>query len=144
MSARVKTIVYQIGLELETTDCAACGVLFAVDTEFLTRRRKDGKSFYCPNGHSLSYGKSEADKLREELKQKTAAYERATARAIFERDQRKATERSLIATKGHVTRLRKHVQAGLCPYGCRRHFDDLERHIASKHRGESLPAEEAP
>ena len=136
---RIKSVVFETTETFETQDCAECGIAFALTSDFIARRREDGKGFYCPNGHSLVFN----NKKRNE--ERIAALERelknADARTSFERDQRKATERSLAATKGHVTRLRKHVQAGLCPYGCRRHFDDLEHHIQSKHAGEALPGE---
>lgn len=136
---RVETIVFQVKETLETLDCADCGVVFALTTDFIARRREDGKSFHCPNGHRIHFSTQQTNEQK--IKDLEERVKREEARTKFERDQRKATERSLIATKGHVTRLRKHVQAGLCPYGCKRHFDDLERHIHSKHAGQPLPGE---
>jgi hypothetical protein len=40
--------------DLEVTVCT-CGVLFAAPQKLLDTRRFDGQSFYCPNGHSLSF-----------------------------------------------------------------------------------------
>ena len=48
-------------------ECSNCGVSFGLTEEFQSRRRRDRKSFYCPNGHSQWYpGKSEKQLLQEE------------------------------------------------------------------------------
>ncbi len=122
--------------ELITETCISCGVLFAMPDELKRHRIENKKSFYCPNGHSMSYTESEADRLRRQLKN-------AKADADWERQHREAAERSLSATRGVVTKLRKRAHAGTCPFGCRRHFADLERHVATKHPGASLEGEGA-
>ena len=60
----------------------------------------------------------------------------ANQRAEAERDLRLAEERSHSATKGHLTRAKKRHRAGLCPC-CNRQFQDLVRHMASKHPEEA-------
>ena len=58
----------KIELEAEWVTCCSCGVQFA--SPIFEYRRKDGKEFYCPNGHSLSWNasiKRETEKLREQL-----------------------------------------------------------------------------
>ena len=58
-------IIYtEIKFYVET--CCNCGIPFAVSEEFNAECRRKGKLFFCPNGHSQSYGKSEADKIRDE------------------------------------------------------------------------------
>lgn len=43
---------------------AGCGVPFQVTDGFDARRREDHRTFYCPNGHSMSFtGKSDKQKL---------------------------------------------------------------------------------
>jgi hypothetical protein len=110
--------------DLEVTVCT-CGVLFAVPEKLLDTRRFDGESFYCPNGHRLSF-----DGNRTRLQNELA---RTKDRLASERARRDQTEASLRATKGVVTKLKKRATAGVCPAGCKRHFKDLERHMASKH-----------
>jgi hypothetical protein len=41
----------------------------------------------------------------------------------------------------NATSLRVPVETGACPFGCRRHFANLERHVATKHGGQQLEAE---
>jgi len=60
---------------LETITCAQCGVLFAVPSNFETKRREDGGDFYCPNGHSLCFQsrikklEAERDALAKDLRE---------------------------------------------------------------------------
>jgi hypothetical protein len=119
---------------LQPHTCKSCGVLFALPREFTEQRRNDGQTWYCPNGHQWVYRDTEVMRLRRALEQQEA-------NAEWYRDQLSASERSLSATRGVVTKLRKRAHAGTCPFGCRRHFVDLERHVASKHPGETLDGE---
>jgi hypothetical protein len=105
-----------------------CGVVFAVPRWWETKRREDHTSWYCPNGHAQHFpGKSEAEKLRERLRW---AEERA---AQVARD-KQALEAQRRAAKGQATRLRRRIANGVCPC-CKRSFQDVRRHIATKHPG---------
>jgi hypothetical protein len=70
-------------------------------------------------------GKSEATKAKEE-----AAEARRRERAV--RDLLEQEENSHRATRGHLTRVKKRVQNGVCPK-CNRTFQNLQRHMASQH-----------
>ena len=48
--------------KLGATDCYLCGTAFAFVA--LEQRRKDGKQFFCPNGHSQVFGDTIVDNLR--------------------------------------------------------------------------------
>lgn len=113
-------------------DCPNCGLVFAVHESYLDRRRNDARLFYCPNGHTMSYAKSEADKLREQLAATQGRLTRAEGTLTHVRDQHAAAERALRAQKGANTRLRKRVSNGVCPC-CNRTFADLGRHMAGQH-----------
>lgn len=105
-------------------DCADCGVVFGINADFEQRRRDDGRSFYCPNGHSLSWN-SEHERIKRRL-----AYTQGAL--THERDQRQAAERSARAYKGQATRIRRRVGRGVCPC-CNRTFADLAKHMAGQH-----------
>lgn len=127
-------------IALEVHDCPTCGVIYALPESYAKNRRQDGASWQCPNGHGVSYH-GDYDKLKEQLRQAEADtkwYKDAERRAADARD---AAQNSLKTTKGHVTRLRKRAVAGSCPFGCGRHFTNLERHVATKHAGQALEAE---
>lgn len=112
---------------LESLSCSRCGVLFAFPESMVTNRRADGETFWCPNGHGQVFRETEVMRLRKRL-------ERAESSITAWRDQAEAAERSLRTTRGHLTRARNKQQAGVCPAdGCHRHFENLQRHIATKH-----------
>lgn len=119
-----------------------CGITHAVPDSLRDEQmrqhnagRSNVLSIYCPLGHThVPSGEGESAKLKRQL-----AFERdQLAQARAERDQIEASRRAI---KGQVTKLRKRVVAGTCPFGCRRHFTNLERHVATKHAGQSLEAE---
>lgn len=127
--------------DLTIDSCARCFVRFAYPKEMETRRRNDGKSFYCPNGHSLVFnnGESQEDILRRErdrLAQDAARLSEEAATAWRARDaaeqltaNAQASERK---AKKNLVSLKKRTAAGICPC-CNRSFLELSRHIATKH-----------
>lgn len=125
--------------------CCSCGQSFAVDQGFYSILKRDGTTFYCPVGHGQSFTDTTAARLKKAEEELTAERQRrewSEKRAARLREERDAVERSRNAMKGQVTKLRKRLTAGVCPY-CTRHFEALQRHIANKHPGQLLPAEKA-
>lgn len=135
-----KTMTYTGTLVIE--ECYKCHITFAMPADLQKRARADNSiSFYCPLGHGQVYSKSEVQELQEQVdaanrarvqaaRDRDAAWTAASAA----RDQAQAAERSARAHKGHATRLRNRVKAGICPVdGCRRHFNDLADHMETKH-----------
>lgn len=47
--------------------CCECGVNFGIPSHFHTHLKRNKQTFYCPNGHSMSYTKSTAQILQEKL-----------------------------------------------------------------------------
>lgn len=118
-----------------THTCAqrGCGVSFAVEDGFDDRRREDHATFYCPNGHSLSYsGKTEAEKERERADRLQRQVEQRERDIRFEQHRLDSERRAHAATKGQLTKTKKRVANGVCPC-CNRHFVDLGRHMAGQH-----------
>lgn len=85
--------------------CCDCGVIFGMADYFRAQRKRDQKSFYCPNGHAMSYTESEADELKRRLSQ--------TQEALAVRDGELATnlreqhrlERSIRGLRGRMAQL---------------------------------------
>lgn len=66
-------ITYSESITLQTETCCACGVIFAMPLELMNNlRNKPSHSFYCPNGHGMSYKQSEEARLRKEAESKLA------------------------------------------------------------------------
>jgi hypothetical protein len=123
--------VYRADSALEVTVCT-CGVLFALPAKMLEERRRDGKRFYCPHGHSLVFRETEEEKLRRQLE-----WAREDAgRAAAARDQAEAHLRGERAAKTRIKnqrdRERTRVAGGVCPC-CNRTFKNLARHMAGQH-----------
>lgn len=128
------TVIVNRTIVLVEMRCGECDITFAVPDYFQLECRKTGRSWYCPNGHGRVYRETENDQLRKqvETEQRRVIRERA-ARELAERE-RAAAERSASAYKGQTTRLRKRIGNGVCPVeSCRRHFQNVERHIANQH-----------
>lgn len=63
----VTSVALDTSVAMTATDCANCGVIFAVTAQFDASRRRDGNGFYCPNGHPLTYGAGEVGRLKKRL-----------------------------------------------------------------------------
>ncbi len=131
----MSTQTYIGTLYIQTCCHADCGLVFGMPVDFDTARRRDHKTWYCPRGHGQSYtGKSDLEKEREraERAERNAEYLRTSRQAAW--DQAGAAERSARAYRGHLTRLRNRIAAGVCPVqSCRRNFTNVKAHIASQH-----------
>ncbi len=127
---------------LEVRVCPTCGITYAGPMRFFENRRQTGGGWWCPNGHSLSFTKTEAERLREKVeaeKRNTNFWrERSqTARKEAEHEAARAN-----GYKGALTKVKKRVGNGVCPC-CNRTFKDLARHMESQHPGFKGPVEEA-
>lgn len=118
---------------LVVVTCYSCQMRYAIPESLYNSARAypgsrpNGWKLSCPLGHQWFYtGRS----IEQEL-------EDAKNRAARERAGRDQAEASARAYRGHATRAKKKlakVTAGVCPVdGCKRHFTNLERHIATKH-----------
>ena len=117
------TITYNS--ELQIMSCW-CGIKFAVPTNLHRRYTdRDQDSLYCPLGHSCVPGVNKVKDLEGQLS-------RANARATAQFDRAEAISRSRAAVKGQVTKIKRRIFNGVCPC-CNRTFQNLQRHMDSKH-----------
>lgn len=96
--------VMNLTTEWHQTACIDCKALFAMPKATNQRYRDSHKSFFCPYCKSGAYYPQETDE--EKLVRRLRDEQRCCINA---RDEANSLERSLIATKGHVTRLKKKV-----------------------------------
>jgi hypothetical protein len=121
---------------LITEVCHKCRTPFAMERSVYDTmsRLKEGGGFHCPLGHQQHYvsGETETDKMRRERDRaiQNAAY--LQDRLNEEQAAKQSTERSLAATRGQITKIKNRVGRGVCPC-CNRTFENLHRHMASKH-----------
>lgn len=115
--------------------CRCTTTIYLPDELYDAAHRGRGEvTFYCPYGHPQVFAKGETEeqKLRRErdrLAQRIAEKDDEIAR---QRELREGTERQLSATRGVVTRIKNRVGHGVCPC-CSRTFENLARHMATKH-----------
>lgn len=115
--------------------CFRCKADITLPRALYDAARKSSRiSFWCPYGHEQHYveGETEAEKLRRErdlLAQRIAQRDDEIAR---QRELRHQTELRLNATRGVVTRIKNRIGRGVCPC-CNRTFENLHRHMATKH-----------
>jgi len=116
-------------------NCCNCGLPFCFPEDFEKRRRDDHENFYCPSGHPNYFPykspvEIERDKAAK-LAQQLEVQEHRTAEALRLAE---INNRSLIATKGHLTRVHKRVAHGVCPVpNCKRTVSQLAAHMKTKH-----------
>jgi len=126
-------------VEFVIEECCACHMMFAVSKDFQRRKQVDHGSFHCPEGHTMSYtGKTELDRLRES----TTAAQQALQAKLNEANHAKLVaekERNQIAAE--KKRMEARAAAGVC-LCCNRTFEDLARHMESKHSGVLGPGKE--
>ena len=93
---------------LSVITCSECGVDFGVPDAFERARREDHRTFWCPNGHGQVFrGKTEAEKLREELERIARTLTWTEERLASVNRDRDHTEARRRAEKAAKTVLRK-------------------------------------
>ena len=133
---RGETVIHGQRMMLE--ECYTCKTTFAMDwhTYKAADFGKESFTFCCPYGHKQHYctGEREIGKMRRDrdrLAQRVAEKDDEIKR---QKDLREHAERSASAYKGKVTRLKNRAAAGLCPC-CNRTFQNLHKHMTTKHPG---------
>jgi hypothetical protein len=129
--------MYGVKTTLVVWECPAqgCGIVYGIPQEFANSLQSQGGSYYCPNGHELSWDETDADRERKraERAERRLRAEEDTSRRLT--DNLRHQEHRARALKGHLTRMRNRIANGVCPVpGCKRSgFTNVMRHIAAKH-----------
>jgi len=107
-------------------ECGGCGIPFFAPTKWLNKKMESNGSFNCPNGcNRVFVGKTEADKLKDELRA-------MSERAIKKEEELQNKWLDALGEKNKLEKQLKKVHNGTCPC-CKRSFQNLERHMQSKH-----------
>lgn len=117
---------------LETVTCYKCGTPFGVEQHLNRSIRKNGETFYCPNGRGQWYGESESDRLKKQLAREAKTRERLETSLAEWRKEAQYQDRRRSAAKGVLTRTRNRIANGVCPC-CGRSFVALARHMKTVH-----------
>lgn len=97
--------------EFEVLTCT-CGVTYALPKEFITNRKDDHETFYCPNGDRRYYPqKSDEEKLKEQLKHCRADRDFWQDGHDTAVERQAALKRSRSSLRGVITRMKKVEQS---------------------------------
>lgn len=110
--------------------CYTCKFPFMVPEWFEKQCRENKREWFCPACRSSTlYTVSEIDRLKKQLDDQVGYWKRQ-----YENEQSRATvaENRRRAAAGQITKLKKRVGNGVCPC-CNRTFQNLLRHMATKH-----------
>lgn len=112
-------------------DCGGCGIVFGVPNVWLENRKRSHKAWWCPNGCCRAYQEeSDVEKAQRLARE-------AQARVNQEQHLRLVAERERDKVLLQKKRLEKRVARGVCTC-CNRTFENLARHMVSKHAQEML------
>lgn len=111
----------QEAVTFEIVTCANCHVQFMLTSRHVSQLRKSQEGFYCPNGHSISYGKSDCDKTKAELEKTKKRLEEAY-------EYNGQLRRETWELKDKITEARKSD----CPH-CGKRYIHLDKHIKKHH-----------
>lgn len=113
--------------------CGKCGTMFAIQQRLREELLQSHETFYCPIGHPRAYnGKSETEKLEEQLANARKRIGWAETAAQAARDQAQTAEHRRRAQKAVTTRIKNRIARGVCPC-CNRNFENLKRHMDGQH-----------
>lgn len=128
-------MLVSVNIDFELRQCPDCGIHYYVPAAYMKECRENPTQFFhCPAGHSRHFAESEADRLRRER-------DRLQQRLAEKDDEIKNIEQRRRAALGQVTKLRNRVGNGVCPC-CNRSFENLHRHMTTKHPGFKAEAAE--
>lgn len=121
-----------LSTDLVEKHCPTCFIHYAAPRVLFDQRLERGGHWYCPNGHSILFTTTEADKARAEADKLRHERDRLKQNEAWY-DERLKVERKRVAT---LTREMKsthtRVGNGVCPC-CNRSFSQLRRHMSAKH-----------
>lgn len=124
-------------------DCANCGITFCLTPALYKRRRSDGASFYCPNGHSNVYRPTEDQEKIKELERDLASYKSHVRWLEEDRDEIYAAREELVGVLKECPYrcgFRSRRQVPRDPVGMGRGIErvqtDLREHLVAEHRAQ--------
>lgn len=124
---------FQHAINFSVLECARCRVPFALLNSFMSDRRLDHDTFYCPSGHENHYpGESSVEKLQRSLDSKNKNISDLRIEISTAKAETKLAQYRERGQKAAKTRLANRIKNGVCPC-CNRTFVALAKHISTQH-----------
>lgn len=119
--------------ELVSITCGSCGGIYAIAARYYQEKYQKGGYWHCPYCQcGWGFGTSEIDRIKAQLATKEREIEQERKRKEWAEQEARVTERRRRALKGQITKVKKRIGHGVCPC-CNRSFENLRRHMATKH-----------
>lgn len=123
-------------VELSVINCGECGGTYAINDRYRKQKAQQGGGWNCPyckcNWGYWSDNDTEIGRLKNQLKSAEKRVEWAENGRRKAQQRAERTERRRRAEKAAKTRIKNRVAKGVCPC-CNRHFENLHRHMQTKH-----------
>ena len=117
----------------DITHCGKCGGVYALTAPYVEHKRENGGYWHCPYCRtSWGYGESEIAELKRKLQDERRTKASLRGQLARSREEAEHEQHRANGYKGAMVRVKKRVAAGVCP-NCNRTFQDLARHMKSKH-----------
>ncbi len=110
--------------------CCECGINFGIPEDFKNILLDNGKTFYCPNGHSQYFTNKKSLEDRLKIKERQLKEEREFSSRLY--DEKEDFKKKAAAQKGQKTKILNRIKNGVCPH-CNRSFENLHNHMKTKH-----------
>lgn len=101
---------HTINMQMYNLTCETCGIAHSIPIELYNKARQDGKSWNCPNGHSLVFSEYEADKLRRQVARLEKYFKQEKSSKDWWMNEDKKNANKIRALRGHNTRLRNKLK----------------------------------
>ena len=128
-------ITMEVTTTLTKVHCGECGGVYAISQRYYKKKHEDGGYWNCPYcdcSWGFSEEASELEKARKEAQSQRDNVEWYRNRYAAEQSRHDQTKASLRSHKAAKTRLKNRIANGVCPC-CKRHFENLHKHIQTKH-----------
>lgn len=118
-------------ITLTSIECGRCGGVYAINERYREKKHEEGAGWHCPYCET-AWGYFRNSKIARLEKERDAAINREQ----WAKERMESEIRSHRATRGQLTRVKNRVKAGVC-ICCNRTFQNLARHMATKHPAEA-------
>ena len=127
------------GILFEVHECITCGIPYVVPQAVINHQRERGGYHCCHAGHRQGWEESQSERAKrlEEQARIRRERDRLQQQLAQKDDEIRETAKKLETVQKEAKRQKARARAGLCSC-CNRHFTDLERHMASKHKGSDV------
>lgn len=124
-----------IAIGFNTVVCChdGCDAIIAMPVHVMQAFRRNHKWWYCYNGHQQHFsGVSDVERLRRDLDSERKRKEWLQQELKVEKEAHQSTRRSRAIIKGKFKATKTRIKNGVCPC-CKRSFQNLHRHMTTKH-----------